>query len=163
MAQTETNKKPRFALLDFIIILVVIAGIAGALARNGVIGRLFQGNESEDVKIAYTVENITGAQASQIKDGTAVYLDGIQLGNLISAQTGQYESYKQSSSGELITAVTENFTVSGEISATLSKTANDGYRFNKEFIGAGSERTVRIGNAEVKITVLSVTADEKTP
>lgn len=157
MSELFNKKKPAISILDIVIVLIVVCGIGGALARYRVIDKLFSSDESTDVSISFIAEGLSSEQASAINDGCSAYVGGEIIGSIDRVTKSDALSFYENTSGILVTHDDSTHKdISASIKSTLNITENDGYRFNGKFIGAGSQLELSVGSAKIPITVISI-------
>ena len=89
MKNTTDNVKkvPRFGVLDFVIILLVIITVLGIYFRFNIIDMINNAKDLKEYTVSYTIENIRYTTPNFIRVGDKVYFssDGEQFGTFTTA------------------------------------------------------------------------------
>lgn len=155
--QTRAKRSFRFSVIDFVIVLLILAGIVGVAVRFDLIDRLFSKTSQVDAEITVIAEAITPAQAEALKEGTVVYYEGERFGALKTVSTETALIYVENQEGKLVSYEDDDLLdLSGVLLCSLLPT-DDGYLLNgNRHIAAGSTFLLQANGVAVKVTVLGI-------
>ena len=160
--QETSIKRPRFSVIDFVIILMVIACLAGVVLRFRLVDKLFSRSALVNGRVTFTAEAVTPEERKAFTENTVFYTDRDSFGVLTAVTAESAVLYYENGAGILVSY--EHSTLldlSGNFSTKLLPTEG-GYLLNgNTFIAAGSTFTVKAGGVSVLITILSVENAEK--
>ena len=156
----ENQVKPRFNVIDLVIILAVIALIVTAVLRSGITNEIQRVEANEKAEISVVVEGVSATIAEAFRDGEILYCSqtGEKLGTLNHFDAEPYVSYRETVTGEWVkTESTTLVTLRGTITCTGSRAADGSFLLNgTRFISAGSSFAFRSNTTEASLTVLSL-------
>ena len=157
----KVKRKISFSVIDFVIIVTVLALIVGIVFRYDLLGKLFSRTEPVDVTVSFVAENITKEEAQVFLSDTDFYLDGKIFGRLQSSESLPHSEYLENSSGTLTQITSEQHVdVSGSFLCKAVYT-DGGYLLDgKTYIAAGSSFTLRTDTCSIDILILAVEGKE---
>ncbi len=161
------NQKPnrasraRFSILDFVIILILLACAVGAALRYDLAGRLFSSSEPKEGTVSFTAEALTDSQADAFAENTQFFSDGKPFGKLVSVSSSPAVGYYENNEGVYTEYEREGlFDLTGSFTCELVRT-DGGYLLNgKTYIAPGSVFPLKAGGVSVSVLILSVEAAE---
>lgn len=160
MTQTA-KKRPRFSIVDFVIIILFLAFIVSIFARYDLIRKLFPGTSRLSADITVTAESISPEEAKRLKSGSVLYLDGDPFGTVKSVNSVNAITYSEDHLGVLKTKEDPALRDVTVVVSSKVSSSDNGYLLNGEkFVSAGSEFVVDFDSVSVKITVLSIKINE---
>ncbi len=74
--EKKKGGKLRFNIIDFLIIVIVLGCIAGAVIRYNIIDRIVLDTKRDEVKISFLVSGISPQIAEAMKEGDEYYISG---------------------------------------------------------------------------------------
>ncbi len=156
-SQEKRSGRVRFSVIDFTIILLVLACIAGVVLRYDLAEKLFSRSALEDAKITFVAEAITPAEAEAFRVNTKFRTEQDRFGTVTATETLPALIYYENSAGLLSSYEHETLLdLTGSFAARVLF-SEDGCLLNgNTFIAAGSTFTVMANSAAVRITVISV-------
>ncbi len=153
----KIKQKKTFSLADFLIILVIIASALGLLFRSGLVKKLLDQTESEELSVRFCAESITEASASVFVEN-ALFYDGNEIfGKLVSANIEPATGYYENEHGELSEyEISGHADVYGNFLCNLTP-SEKGYLLRGQiYIAPGSTFVIKSEGRSAKITVLSI-------
>lgn len=158
----KIKKKLTFSVIDFVIIALVIALVAGIFVRYDIIGKLFEKTTLTDASISFVAEALTAEEAAQLTEGKKLYLDGELFGSLTAVAKENAQIFTEDQSGKLISyESTELFDITGSIKIKVLKTDGGYLLGGNRFIAAGSSFILGTPGAAFKVTVLSLSETDR--
>ena len=156
---TNENTKTRvtFSVIDFVIILIVIALSAGIIVRYDVVNKLFPKTTLTDAKVTFVAESISQGQVSALKEGEQFYMGGKLFGTLHTVSTDKTLIYTENPDGTLSSSESnELFDAGGSFLIKVTKT-DQGYLLGgKQYIAPGSQFEIKANGAAICITIISL-------
>lgn len=151
------KKHLRFSVIDFIIILLVLAGIIGVAVRFDLVGRLFSKTSQVDAEITFIAEAISPAEAAVFTEGTTFYHQNERFGTLLSASAETALIYAENDAGVLVSYEDETLLdLTGTLSCRVLPT-DDGYLLTgNRYIAAGSSFLLQADGIAVTVTVIAI-------
>lgn len=156
--KTNSKSKLTFSVIDFAVIVIVIALFAGVIARYDVVDRLFSKTSLVNAKVTFVAEAITEEEASAFTENNKFYTSGDVFGTLTTV-TDPVKAlmYRENSSGELVQYEHDSLLdVRGSFTCKVMKSNSGLLLGGNRYIAAGSVFTVRADGVAVKITIISV-------
>ena len=97
------NQKPKFNVLDLIIIIALIALIAGGVWRSGVIEQLRIPEANDTVEITFLCQGVTAGSDKVFAVGDTLYCtdDGLTLGSVTLTESEPTRIYREDADGNL--------------------------------------------------------------
>ena len=155
----NSEKRFSFSIIDFAVILVILALFIGVIARYNVVDRLFSKTSLQNAKVTFVAEAITEEEAAAFTENTKFYTDGELFGTL-TAVTDPVKAlmYHENAEGKLVAYEHESLLdiQSGAFTCKVMESKNGYLLGGNRYIAAGSVFTVRADGVAVKITVISV-------
>ncbi len=154
----NSEKRFSFSVIDFAVILVILALFIGVIARYNVVDRLFSKTSLENAKVTFVAEAITAEEAAAFTENNKFYTEGDLFGTL-TAVTDPVKAliYRENAAGELVSYEHETLLdVRGSFTCKVMESKNGYLLGGNRYIAAGSVFTVRADGVAVKITVISV-------
>lgn len=154
----QRNRKTKFSIIDFVIIVVVITLLIGIVARYDIVSRLFSKTSLTEAKVTFVANAISDAEVKALKENTDFYANGEIFGTLTSVSEPVYALiYTEDENGALVAHEDKNsFDVEGTFACKVMKSENGYLLGGNRYIAAGSQFTVRANGVAVTITVISV-------
>ncbi len=155
----QRKRRVRFSVIDFIVILLVIACVVGIVLRYDLAERLFSDSVKKETRVTFIAEGISSEEAEAFRLNTDFYSGDAFFGTLSSVETAPAVIYYENANGVLASYEDgSRFDLRG--SFTVSAVSGDnGYLLNgNTFLAAGSVFTLQANSVSVEITVLSVEA-----
>ena len=170
----KARKKLTFSVIDFVIILVGIALIAGIIVRYDIVNKLFSKTKLTDAKVTFVAEALTPAQASALKEGTQFFSNEALFGTLHSVKTDNALIYSENVDGTLISSESselldadgkpvkdgengEILDADGSFLIKVTKTDRGYLLGGKQYIAPGSQFEIKANGAVISITIISLT------
>ncbi len=156
--KSNSEKKITFSVVDFAIIVVIIALFIGVIARYDVVDRLFSKTSLVNAKVTFVAEAITAEEAAAFTESNKFYTDGDVFGTLTAVtDPAKALMYRENAAGELVAYEHDSLLdLRGSFTCKVMA-SNSGYLLGgNRYIAAGSVFTVRADGVAVKITVISV-------
>ncbi|MBQ8254081.1 MAG: DUF4330 family protein [Clostridia bacterium] len=154
----NSQKKISFSVIDFAVIVIVLALFVGVIARYDVVDRLFSKTSLVDAKVTFVAEAITNEEAAAFTENSMFYTSGELFGTL-TAVTDPVKAlmYRETSSGELVAYEHDSLIdLRGSFTSKVMESKNGYLLGGNRYIAAGSVFTVRAEGVAVKITIISV-------
>ena len=154
----NSEKKISFSVVDFAIIVVVLALFVGVIARYDVVDRLFSKTSLVNAKVTFVAEAITPEEAAAFTENNKFYTDGSTFGTLTAVtDPAKALMYRENAAGELVPYEHDTLLdVRGSFTCKVMESKNGYLLGGNRYIAAGSVFTVRADGVSVKITVISV-------
>ena len=158
----NTNEKAKrrisFSVIDFVIILVGIALIAGMIVRYDIVNKLFSKTKLTDARVTFVAEALTPAQASALKEGTQFFSNGTLFGTLYTVKSDNALIYTENTDGALLSSESsELLDADGSFLIKVTKTDRGYLLGGKQYIAPGSQFEIRANGAVISITIISLT------
>lgn len=160
MDLNRSRVKPRFNIIDFIIVVVILGCIVGVVLRYNIADRIGVNSEQSTVEITFQIKDVRNSTADALVEGDNFYWEqnGALLGVLKEKETYEAESYYAGDDG-LPYAVysTERSDISGVL--TSSGTIGEDGSFmlsGNQFIAPGKELDVVSPHIEVTIVITDI-------
>ena len=156
---TKDTKRVRFSVIDFVIILMILACLVGVAMRFDLADRLFSRTALTSGRITFVAETVTPEERAVFTENTVFYTDRDTFGTLTGVEASPAVVYYENALGTLTHYEHDTLLdLRGSFSAKLLYT-EEGYLLNgNTFIAAGSTFTVKAGGASVLITIIGVEA-----
>lgn len=158
-----TNEnKTRFNMIDFIIIMIVIACIIGTVFRGAILDRLSFSSSADSVRVSFFAENLTYDDIAALKVDDTLYLSDKSFGSLKSMsyvkQTVVVPSEDRLSFTEALDST--HYTLTGEIEIS-GKNTDKGFFFDSDIhIGVGKVLNLESSNSAISIVITKITENE---
>ena len=157
--KTLKEKKVRFNLIDFIIVIVVIACIVGTVFRATILEKLSFASNSDTATVMFYAENLTSEELASISIGEELSLDGETFGVI-----KDYASFAQTvvvptPDGASFTQAVDNnlFTITGELEIRGDNTES-GFFFGSDIhIGVGKVLSLDGEKCNISIVITKIT------
>jgi len=157
--KTKETKRVRFSVIDFVIILMILACLVGVAMRFDLADRLFSRTALVSGRVTFVAEAITPEERAVFTENTAFYTDRDTFGILTGIEASPTVIYYENSLGSLTHYEHDTLLdLNGSFSAKLLDTESGFLLNGNTFIAAGSTFTVKAGGASVLITIISVEA-----
>ena len=159
MNESSKTLKKRFNIIDFLLIVLIIAALISVLLRNDVTSALNVGQKKTNIEYTFIVENIRDISCDKFAEGKEFLLQSNEksIGTLTSYEVLPYEQFMELSNGEIVKSQVPNrYNLKGTVKTQVQK-GNDGYYLDDNvFISAGSTFYVKFDILYFMITVISV-------
>lgn len=154
----NAEKKFTFSVIDFAVILVVVALFVGVIARYDVVDRLFSKTSLTNAKVTFVAEAIAPEEAAAFTENNKFYTDGDVFGTLTAvSEPAKALMYRENSEGELVAYEHDTLLdVRGSFTCRVMGSKSGYLLGGNRYIAAGSVFTVRANGVAVKITVISI-------
>ena len=154
------EKKPRtirFSVLDFVILFLVLACVAGIVLRSGLIDDLFVKTHARKIQVSFIAEAVTPEQDSVFTENTVFYREGERFGILTAAASESALIYYEADSGILSGYRHDTLRdLTGTFTCEALHTDN-GYLLNgKTYIAPGSVFEIKANSVSVTVTVTAI-------
>ena len=158
MGKKNSDKKISFSVIDFVVIIIIIALFVGVIARYDVVDRLFSKTSLVEAKVTFVAEAITAEEAAAFKENNKFYTDGDTFGTLTAvSDPAAALMYRENSEGVLVPYEHDSLLdIRGSFTCKVISSKNGYLLGGNRYIAAGSVFTVRADGVAVKITVLSI-------
>lgn len=158
----NTNEKAKrrisFSVIDFVIILVGIALIAGIIVRYDIVNKFFSKTKLTDARVTFVAEALTPAQASALKEGTQFFSNGTLFGTLYTVKSDNALIYTENADGTLVSSESsELLDADGSFLIKVTKTDRGYLLGGKHYIAPGSQLEIKANGAVISITIISLT------
>jgi len=99
----NANKK-KFNIIDLVLILAVVAVIAGVAVRSGFTDKFSQKLDDGHIEYEFIINSIKATSADRFESGTKIYSQTTQkeIGEILSVTTRSAEAYIELPSGEIV-------------------------------------------------------------
>lgn len=162
MAEKNTSRV-HFNLLDAVIVLAIIAVLAGVTLRYNLVDKLGIQSSRDSAEISFLISEISETSVDALVQGDVFYdgKNGAKLGELVSKTSSFAEAFVENADGYLIKAYNEAYyDVRGKILA-VGKMTDDGFMLNgTNFLSAGKTLQVYSKNSKVTILITDISAVE---
>jgi hypothetical protein len=154
----ETQKsRVRFSVIDFIILLLVIACIVGIVMRYDLAEKLFSDTARVEARVTFIAEAVSPDEANAFRPNTDFHVRDTFFGTLLSAESTPAVIYYENPNGVLSSYEdASRFDLRGSLTVRAVFGENGCLLNGNTFIAAGSVFTLRANSVSVDITVLSV-------
>lgn len=155
-AQTQT-KKHRFNIIDFVLIVAVLACVIGIAIRYNLSISLLHGNDTAYLTVK--IDALRTEYMDSLQTGDAFYYQstGNPLGTLVSIETSPAKIRFVNSDGTItVSHYEDRVDVVCKIEASGYHTENGFMIDGRTYIGSGSDILVRSRNLETQMLVLQV-------
>ena len=158
MSKRNSDRKISFSVIDFAVIIVILALTIGVIARYDVVDRLFSKTSLVDAKVTFVAEAITPEEAAAFPENNKFYTDGDLFGTLTAVtDPAKALMYRENSAGELVAYEHDSLLdIRGSFTCKVMSSKNGYLLGGNRYIAAGSVFTVRAEGVAVKITVISL-------
>lgn len=154
-------KRFRFSVIDFVIILLLLASIVGIVIRYNLVDKLFSKTSLVDAEITFIAEAVSPAEVACFTQGATFYEGDTAFGTLQALKSDKAVIYTENDAGYLVSY--EDATLldlDGTFLCEVLPTEN-GYLLNgNRYVAAGSVITLRSNGVNVTVTVLSIKVSE---
>ncbi len=155
--QEQKKRRVRFSVIDFVIILLILACGTGIVMRYDLVGRLFSNSAQKEARIAFVAEAISQEEAEVFRNDTKVYVGDSLFGTVSSVETTPAIIYRENANGVLISYEDESLAdVHGTVTAEAVFSENGCLLNGNTFLAPGSVFTIQAHGISVTITILSV-------
>ncbi len=159
----STNEnKTRFNMIDFIIIMVIIACIIGTVFRAAILDRLSFSSSADNAYISFCAENLTQEEIEMLRVGDELSLSGKSFGVIKAVSSTEQTVVVTSADGSGFVKATDNtrFTLTGEIEISGENT-DKGFFFDSDIhIGVGKMLNLESQNCDISIVITKITENE---
>ena len=157
----KTSRHVRFSIVDFVILVLLLAGLIGIGARYDIASRLFSDTVRIDAEITVLAEAISAEEAAVFTKDTVFYTDGAIFGTLTASTTEKTIQYLENASGTLIAQESpDRYDVSSIFTVEVIAT-DDGYLLNgNRYIAPGSRLVIQGKNVSVTVLVTALTVPQ---
>ena len=154
----NSDKKFSFSVIDFSVIVIVIALFVGVIARYDVVDRLFSKTSLTSAKVTFVAEAITPEEAAAFTENNKFYTDGDLFGTLTSvSEPAKALMYRENAAGELVAYEHDILLdIRGSFTCKVMQSKSGYLLGGNRYIAAGSVFTVRASGVAVKITIISI-------
>jgi hypothetical protein len=156
--KNNSEKKISFSVIDFSVIVIVIALFVGVIARYDVVDRLFSKTSLVNAKVTFVAEAISAEEAAAFTENNKFYTDGDVFGTLTAVtDPAKALMHRENAAGELVAYEHDTLLdVRGSFTCKVMESKSGYLLGGNRYIAAGSVFTVRADGVAVKITVISV-------
>lgn len=160
----STNEnKTRFNMIDFIIIMVIIACIVGTVFRSAILDRLSFSSSTDNARINFCAENLTQEEIEMLKVGDELFLSGKSFGVIRAVSNPKEQTaIVTSEDGSKFVKATDNmrFTLVGEIEISGENT-DKGFFFDSDiYVGVGKVLNLESRKCDISIIITKITENE---
>lgn len=159
MKTAQGKEKLRFNIIDLLIILAVLACVAGIFMRYNIIGKLGSSSESDSVEISFVIRNIRMTSVDALKEGDVFYWkqNDMKVGELVSKTWDYAEVFIRDSDYTIHqTYNEEKYDVRGVLSATGSVTSDGFMLGGTQYVGPGKEMVLMSKNITVTVVITDI-------
>ena len=159
---TTNENKTRFNMIDFIIIMVVIACVIGTVFRSAILDRLSFSSSADSARISFCAENLTEDEIAMLKAGDTLTLSEKEFGVVKSlTKNAQIVIVKSDDGSEFVEAVDNmHYTLTGEIEISGDNTEK-GFFFDSDIhIGVGKVLNLKSQNCDISIVITKIIENE---
>ncbi len=157
---TKKAKKIKPNIIDFIIIVAVIAAIIGIVVRSGVVERVTINNNLETARVSFLISSISESSGEHFNNGDKFYSDThkCSFGTLEQFWTMPAEIYLADEYGVLgkTTVSGDKIDVRGTMLCTGVFTADGFFLAGSNYIAPNSPVTVKSSSIVVNLTVMDI-------
>ena len=156
--KNNSEKKISFSVIDFSVIVIVIALFVGVIARYDVVDRLFSKTSLVNAKVTFVAEAISAEEAAAFTENNKFYTDGDVFGTLTAVtDPAKALMHRENAAGELVAYEHDTLLdVRGSFTCKVMESKSGYLLGGNRYIAAGAVFTVRADGVAVKITVISV-------
>ncbi len=154
------KRKIRFNIIDFIILVAVIACVVGIALRYDVADRIGVKTNETKVEISFIVHDIKESSADALLIGDEFYWkqNGMSLGTLIEKEIAPAERISENGRGEGVVTYSENKKDARATLVAVGTVTDDGFMLGgTQFISAGKEMEIYSKQVEVLAIITDVT------
>lgn len=155
-------KNTRFNLIDFIIVIVVIACIVGTVFRSVILEKVSFASSRDELKVSFCAENLTEDQCSAIRQGEDLYLGNEVFGKVVSITSSSQNVIVPDESGDLFVKAVDNklFTLVGELTVRCKNT-DYGFFFGSDtHIGVGKMLNLKGEKCDISILITKIVEND---
>ena len=157
----KENKKPRFNIIDIIIILIMILAVAGIIIRYDIADDINFNATGETFEIEFFVHDILKGTEEYLQAGETFYItiDSIELGTVTEIlDVRDTVSYVETVGGDIVESfLLERVDVTGIMRSTGRTTREGNVMINgNAFVAPGTNFFIHTGKRECWITVMDV-------
>ena len=159
MNENSKPLKKKFNIIDFLLIVLILAALISVLLRNDVTSKLNVGQKMTDVEYTFLVENIRDTSCDKFAEGKEFLLQSNDesIGTLTSYEILPYEQFMELSNGEIVkSAVPNRYTLKGTLKTQVQKNSDGFYLEDNVFLSPGSTFYVKFDILYFMISVISV-------
>ncbi len=153
------NQKPKFNVLDLIIIIALIALIAGGVWRSGVIEQLRIPEANDTVEITFLCQGVTAGSDKVFAVGDTLYCtdDGLTLGSVTLTESEPTRIYREDADGNLtVSESTETVELRFTVKCT-GRISDEGFLLGgTRYLAAGSTVSAHNQTVSMEMTAVSV-------
>ena len=153
------NAKPRFNVIDLVIILAVLAVVVTVVLRSGVTDQLSSRESTDTVEITFVSIGIKKSEADAFQVGDTVYCssNGMKLGTVTYCEVTPYEYFVENDAGELVKVSSDiKVTLRGTVTCTGIMTDEGFMLGGTQYLAAGSTFAFHNQIMGTNLSVLSV-------
>lgn len=150
-------KRFRFSVIDFVIVLLVLASLCGILVRYDVVGRLFSKSSLVEAEVFFVAEAVPPTDTDAFMEGNSFYENGTLFGTLRTVKSEKALIYTENHSGVLVSY--EDDTLLDLNGSFLCKVlpSEKGYLLNgNRYLAPGTTLTLRAESIQITVTILSI-------
>lgn len=151
------NRRTRFSIIDFVIILMLLACIVGAVMRYNIAESLFSKTVTQEMTVNFIAEALTENKVSAFNENAVFYSGNDSFGKLISVNSSPAIGYYENAEGIYTEYEKEGlYDISGSFVCELVR-SDSGYLLNgKTYIAPGSVFTLKSGGAAVSVLITAL-------
>lgn len=158
--EQKNNRKHKFNIVDLLVLVVLVAGIAFVGMR--VMGSDVLKEETAPAhtyELTYTDYAVLEEVAAQLREGATVANEkGTQVyGTVVSVEVGQSRVYGTDANGNTVASEKEGYC---SVTVTVRVQAGDtgyGIKIGDDLLGAGHSAVIRVGNVKLYPTLTGIT------
>lgn len=156
----KKTRKIKPNIIDFIIIIAVVAAIIGITVRSGVVEQVTINNSLETARVSFLVSNVSESSGEYFSNGDAFYSSThkCNFGTLEQFWTMPAEIYLTNEYGVLgkTTVSGDKIDVRGTMLCTGVFTADGFFLAGSNYIAPNSSVTVKSANITVSLTIMDI-------
>lgn len=156
-------KNTRFNLIDFIIVIVVIACIVGTVFRSVILEKVSFASSRDELKVSFCAENLTEDQCSAIRQGEDLYLGNEVFGKGLSITSRSQQNVivpNENGDGFEIAVDNKLFTLLGELTVR-GKNTDYGFFFGSDtHIGVGKMLNLKGEKCDISILITKISEND---
>ncbi len=151
----KKERKIRFNIIDFLIVIAVIACIVGIALRYNVADRIGVKSNTDTAEVSFIVRDIKQSSADALITGDTFYWtqNGVELGVLTSKSTTPAAIVSENSKGEAVVVYSDYAVDATGVLTCVGTLTDDGFMIGgTQFVAPGKE--MEINSKQVKVLVL---------
>lgn len=149
----------RFNIIDLLIVIVVIACIAGIIIRYNVVDRIVIDGERDSVQVSFMITDVSPDVVDAIKDGSVYYCEktGNRIGKLLSHEVEDAVMVEINEAGEAYeVSDPDRKVIKGRFGAKGVMGENGFMLEGTQFITAGSVVTIQSLDVQVSVIITEI-------